>query len=49
MRLMIVGSLNGQLGAATKIALDRGAKVVNAPGVQQAMSFDGAALSQPGP
>ncbi|MBL9012322.1 MAG: sigma-54-dependent Fis family transcriptional regulator [Alphaproteobacteria bacterium] len=38
MRLMIVGSLNGQLGAATKIALDRGAKVVNAPGVQQAMS-----------
>ena len=38
MRLMIVGSLNGQLGAATKIALDRGAKVVNAPTVHQAMA-----------
>ncbi|BCW88479.1 Regulatory protein AtoC [Alphaproteobacteria bacterium SO-S41] len=38
MRLMIVGSLNGQLGAATKIALDRGAKVVNASNVHQAMA-----------
>ena len=38
MRLMIVGSLNGQLGAATKIALDRGAKVVNATTVHQAMA-----------
>lgn len=27
MRLLIVGTLNGQLGAATKIAMDRGAKV----------------------
>jgi DNA-binding NtrC family response regulator len=38
MRLMIVGSLNGQLGTATKIALDRGAKVVNAATVHQAMA-----------
>jgi DNA-binding NtrC family response regulator len=35
---MIVGSLNGQLGAATKIAMDRGAKVVNAATVAQAMA-----------
>jgi DNA-binding NtrC family response regulator len=35
---MIVGSLNGQLGTATKIALDRGAKVVNAATVHQAMA-----------
>jgi len=27
MRLLIIGTLNGQLGAATKIAMDRGAKV----------------------
>ena len=38
MRLMIVGSLNGQLGAATKIAMDRGAKVVNTSTVAQAMA-----------
>ena len=38
MRLMIVGSLNGQLGAATKIAMDRGAKVVNAANTDQAMA-----------
>jgi len=38
MRLMIVGSLNGQLGAATKIAMDRGAKVVNVSQVSQAMA-----------
>ena len=38
MRLMIVGSLNGQLGAATKIAMDRGAKVVNVSQVAQAMA-----------
>jgi len=38
MRLMIIGSLNGQLGAATKIAMDRGAKVVNAATVAQAMA-----------
>lgn len=29
MRLMIVGALNGQIGTATKIAMDRGAKVVH--------------------
>ncbi len=38
MRLMIVGSLNGQLGTATKIAMDRGAKVVNVAQVSQAMA-----------
>jgi len=38
MRLMIVGSLNGQLGTATKIAMDRGAKVVNVSQVSQAMA-----------
>lgn len=38
MRLMIVGSLNGQLGTATKIAMDRGAKVVNVSHVSQAMA-----------
>ena len=30
MRLLIVGQLQGQLGAATKIAMDRGAKVTHA-------------------
>jgi hypothetical protein len=30
MRLLIVGSLQGQIGAATKIAMDRGAKVTHA-------------------
>ena len=29
MRLLIVGSLDGQMGAASKIALGRGAKVVH--------------------
>jgi len=38
MRLMIVGSLNGQLGTATKIAMDRGAKVVNVSQISQAMA-----------
>ncbi len=38
MRLMIVGSLNGQLGAATRIAMDHGAKVVSAATIHQAMA-----------
>ncbi len=37
MRLLIVGGLNGQIGAATKIAMDRGAKVTHAAGIEQAL------------
>ena len=37
MRLMIIGTLNGQLTTATKIAMDRGAKVTHAPGIDNAM------------
>ncbi len=37
MRLMIVGTLSGQLTQASKIALDRGAKVTHAEDVEQAM------------
>lgn len=37
MRLMIVGDLSGQLGAASKIAKDRGAKVVQVPSVATAL------------
>lgn len=37
MRLMIVGDLGGQLGAASKIARDRGAKVVQVPSVATAL------------
>src|SRR5215467_1173677 len=38
MRLLIIGSLGGQIGAATKIALDRGAKVAHASGIEQGIS-----------
>jgi len=38
MRLLIVGSLGGQIGAATKIAIDKGAKVAHASSVDQAMA-----------
>jgi DNA-binding NtrC family response regulator len=38
MRLLIVGSLQGQIGAATKIAMDRGAKVTHASGIDQALA-----------
>ncbi|MGN6516202.1 MAG: sigma-54-dependent transcriptional regulator FlbD [Rhizomicrobium sp.] len=38
MRLLIVGSLQGQIGAATKIAMDRGAKVTHANDIEQAMA-----------
>ncbi len=37
MRLLIAGTLNGQLSAATKMAMDRGAKVVHAESIDQAM------------
>src|ERR1700748_3601146 len=37
MRLLIVGGLNGQIGAATKIAMDRGAKVTHAASIEQAL------------
>jgi DNA-binding NtrC family response regulator len=38
MRLLIVGSLQGQIGAATKIAMDRGAKVTHANDLEQALA-----------
>ena len=38
MRLLIIGSLQGQIGAATKIAMDRGAKVTHAVDIDQAMA-----------
>src|ERR1700744_6177391 len=37
MRLLIVGSLNGQIGHATKIAMERGAKVTHAGTIEQAL------------
>src|ERR1043165_310339 len=39
MRLLIVGSLNGQIGAATKIAMDKGAKVTHAASIEQALGI----------
>jgi DNA-binding NtrC family response regulator len=36
MRVLIVGSLNGQIAAATKIAMDRGAKVAHVDTIAQA-------------
>ena len=38
MRLLIVGSLQGQIGLATKIAMDKGAKVSHAGDIEQAMA-----------
>jgi two-component system response regulator FlrC len=38
MRLLIVGSLNGQIGTATKIAMDRGARVVHASDIEQGLA-----------
>src|ERR1700759_42744 len=38
MRLLIVGGLNGQIGLATKIAMDRGAKVTHAADIEQALA-----------
>ena len=37
MRLMIIGSLNGELTTATKIAMDRGAQVTQAPNIDSAL------------
>jgi two-component system response regulator FlrC len=38
MRLLIVGGLQGQIGLATKIAMDKGAKVTHAGDIEQALS-----------
>jgi two-component system, response regulator FlrC len=38
MRLLIVGSLGGQIGAATKIAIEKGAKVTHAGTVELALA-----------
>jgi DNA-binding NtrC family response regulator len=38
MRLLIIGSLSGQIGAATKIAMDRGAKVILAADIEKALN-----------
>ncbi|MCT8971792.1 sigma-54 interaction domain-containing protein [Microbaculum marinisediminis] len=37
MRLMIIGSLRGQLSTATRIAMDRGAKVLHSETIDEAM------------
>lgn len=37
MRLLIVGSLNGQLTAATRIAMDKGASVLQADTIDTAL------------
>ena len=36
MRLLIVGTLKGQLTTATKIAMDNGARVTHAESIEQA-------------
>ncbi len=38
MRLLIIGSLNGQIGAASKIAMARGAKVAHAGDIDMALT-----------
>ena len=38
MRLLIIGELNGQLGAATKIAVSRGGKVTHAPTIESGLT-----------
>src|ERR1700741_5240844 len=38
MRLLIVGTLKGQLTAATKLAMDKGASVTHADSIDQALS-----------
>ena len=37
MRLLIIGSLQGQIGAASRIAMQRGAKVIQAEGIAQGL------------
>lgn len=39
MRLLIVGTLDGQLGAASKMAMDRGAQVTHATDIETAMTL----------
>ncbi|MEX1147624.1 MAG: sigma-54 dependent transcriptional regulator [Sphingomonadales bacterium] len=39
MRLLIIGSLNGQLSAASRIAMDKGARVVQANDIDGAMTL----------
>lgn len=39
MRLLIVGTLNGQIGAASQIAMDRGAHVTHAPDADTALGI----------
>lgn len=39
MRLLIVGTLDGQLGAASQIAMERGAKVTHAPDIETALTL----------
>ena len=39
MRVLIIGNLAGQLSAATKIAFEKGAKVLHAPEAQHAMEL----------
>ena len=39
MRLLIVGGLSGQIGLATKIAMDRGAKVTHASDIEMGLSI----------
>ena len=38
MRLIIFGTLNGQIGAATRIALQRGAKVIQVEDIEQGLN-----------
>src|SRR6202451_1023234 len=38
MRLLIIGGLQGQIGAATKIAMDRGAKVTHAADIEMGLA-----------
>jgi DNA-binding NtrC family response regulator len=38
MRLLIVGGMSGQIGLATKIAMDKGAKVSHAADIEQALA-----------
>ena len=38
MRLLIIGALGGQIGAATKIAMEKGAKVAHVASVDQALA-----------
>ena len=39
MRLLIVGSMDGQIGAASSIAIDRGAKVSHVPSISAALNL----------